>query len=653
MTQAPSTPSSPTPPPTASTALWAGRTEGKADDLFRRFNDSLVFDRTLVREDIEGSMAWAKALERAAVITSDERRSIIAALKDILSLVLVDPTVITQAADEDVHSWVERELIARVGELGKKLHTGRSRNDQVATDLRLWTARELLMRRAELKRLMQALLELAEREKHTVLPGYTHLQRAQPLLFAHWCLAYVEMFRRDSDRLRDALARVRISPLGSGALAGTAYPIDRDALAADLGFSTATANSLDAVSDRDFVVETLSAAALCAVHLSRLAEDLIFYATSEAGFVELPDAFTSGSSLMPQKKNPDALELLRGKTGRQIGNLITILVTLKGLPLAYNKDMQEDKEPLFDAMEQLSLCLQVLPPMLLGIKVDRERTLAAALGGYSNATDLADYLVRQGVPFREAHHQVGRIVRDAIVDHRNLDELSVETFQKHAPKVGSDVYIDLTIDASLGRRSVAGGTAPSSVESAIEKVRRMLRERAEGSPDGALELRQARMDDLDDICRLVDHWATKGENLPRSREDIMKAILDFGVALVDGQVVGCAALWIYTPQLAEVRSLGVDEAQQGRGVGQAIVDYFLDLAKDLHIPKVFVLTRAPKFFEKCGFRIVSINSLPEKVLKDCANCPKNTCCDETAMVRETGATMKARALPHVVTEGQR
>ena len=659
MTQAPTTPNAASPAhsasaaSTTSTALWAGRTEGAPDDLFRRFNDSLVFDRTLVREDIEGSIAWAKALERAGVLTSDERRSVVLGLKDILSAVLKDPSVITTAADEDVHSWVERELIARVGELGKKLHTGRSRNDQVATDLRLWTARELVARKAELKRVMQALLTLAEREKDTVLPGYTHLQRAQPLLFAHWCLAYVEMFRRDSDRLGDALDRVRISPLGSGALAGTAYPIDRDALAADLGFESPTANSLDAVSDRDFVVETLAASALCAIHLSRLAEDMIFYATSEAGFIELPDAFTSGSSLMPQKKNPDALELIRGKTGRQIGSLVTMLVTLKGLPLAYNKDMQEDKEPLFDAMEQLSMCLQVLPPMLAGTKVNRERTLAAALGGYSNATDLADYLVRQGVPFREAHHQVGRIVRDAIQENRNLDELSVETLQRHAPKVQKDVYIDLTVDASLRKRSVQGGTSPTSVETAIERVRRMLRERAEGGADGAVELRQARMDDLDDICRLVDHWAVKGENLPRSREDIMKAILDFGVAVVDGKVVGCAALWIYTPQLAEIRSLGIDEAQQGRGIGREIVQYFLDLAKDLHIPKVFVLTRAPQFFEKCGFRTVSINSLPEKVLKDCANCPKNTCCDEIAMTYDTGASARPAHLPRAVIDGQR
>jgi argininosuccinate lyase / amino-acid N-acetyltransferase len=620
----------------SSSALWAGRTDGRPDDLFRRFNDSLPFDRTLVREDIEGSIAWAKALERAGVLSADERKSLVDALGEIARLAERDPRALIEAADEDVHSWVERELIARVGDLGKKLHTGRSRNDQVATDLRLWAAKQLRQRVREIRALIGALVDFAEREKETVLPGYTHLQRAQPLLFAHWCLAYVEKLERDEDRFQDALKRVRISPLGSGALAGTAYPIDRAALAKDLGFARATDNSLDAVSDRDFVVETLAASALCAIHLSRMAEDLIFYATSEAGFIELPDAFTSGSSLMPQKKNPDALELIRGKTGRQVGNLVTMLVILKGLPLAYNKDMQEDKEPLFDAMEQLSMCLRVLPPMLAGTTVHRERTRAAALGGYSNATDLADYLVGQGVPFREAHHQVGRLVREAIEEERPLEDLSVEALRRHAPKVEQGVYAALTVDASLRRRAVAGGTAPTAVESALERVRRMLRERAEPAPDRQVELRQARVDDLDQICALVDHWARMGENLPRPREDILKAILDFGVAVADGKVVGCAALWIYTPQLAEIRSLGIDEAYQGRGIGQALVRHFIDLARDLHIGRVFVLTRAPTFFEKSGFRRVSINSLPEKVLKDCANCPKNTACDEIALVHDTG-----------------
>ncbi|MFZ4467272.1 MAG: argininosuccinate lyase [Phycisphaerales bacterium] len=621
-----------------STAIWAGRLEGQADSLFREFNDSLPFDRELVREDVEGSVAWSKALVRAGVLTAAEQREIEAALQEILAAWRADSSVLSQADDEDVHSWVERQLVMRVGDLGKKLHTGRSRNDQVATDLRLWTARQLRLRQAEVKAVITALVDLAEREKATAFPGYTHLQHAQPILFAHWCLAYVEMLRRDGERLADALKRVRVSPLGSGALAGTAYPIDRAALAKDLGFRTASGNSLDAVSDRDFVVETLSALALCSLHLSRLAEDLIFYSTSEAALVELPDAFTSGSSLMPQKKNPDACELIRGKSGRAVGNLVTLLVTLKGLPLAYNKDLQEDKEPLFDGMRHLSLCLRVLPPMLAGLKVDRDRALVMAAEGYTNATDLADYLVRLGVPFREAHHQVGRLVRTAIEQDRALEDLPLDVIRQQAPKANQDVYAQLTVGATLEKRAVEGGTAVSAVEDAIARVRRMLRERAVADPAaGEVEFRQARADDLDAIEWLVEHWAKHGENLPRSREDIMKAILDFGVAVVDGTVVGCAALWIYTPQLAEIRSLGVHPDHQGKGVGQGLVRYFLQLAGQLRIPKVFVLTRAPKFFEKAGFRQVSVNSLPEKVLKDCAGCPKREQCDEIALVHDVPA----------------
>ena len=623
------------------TAIWAGRLEGQADDLFREFNDSLPFDRHLVREDVEGSIAWSKALVRAGVLTAQEQREIEAALGEILAAWREDPSVLEQAEDEDVHSWVERQLVLRVGDLGKKLHTGRSRNDQVATDLRLWTARQLRLRQAEVKAVITALVDLAEREKVTAFPGYTHLQHAQPILFAHWCLAYVEMLRRDAERLADALKRVRVSPLGSGALAGTAYPVDRAALAKDLGFRGPTANSLDAVSDRDFVVETLSACTLCALHLSRMAEDLIFYSTSEAALVELPDAFTSGSSLMPQKKNPDACELIRGKSGRQVGNLVSLLVTIKALPLAYNKDLQEDKEPVFDSMRHLSMCLRVLPPMLAGLKVDRDRALHMAAEGYTNATDLADYLVRLGVPFREAHHQVGRLVKTAIEQDRALEELPLEVIRQQAPKANQDVYAQLTVGATLEKRAVEGGTAVSAVEDAIVRVRRMLRERAVADlAAGEFEFRQARADDLDAISWLVDHWAEHGENLPRSREDIMKAILDFGVAVVDGKVVGCAALWIYTPQLAEIRSLGVHPDFQGKGVGHGLVRYFLQLAGQLHIPKVFVLTRAPKFFEKAGFRQVSVNSLPEKVLKDCAACPKREQCDEIALVHDVAVSSR-------------
>jgi len=644
------------------TTLYAGRFTGASDELFRAFNDSLPFDRTLVREDIEGSIAWASALERCGVLTADERARIHGALSEIAALAARDPAALAGADDEDVHSWVERELVSRVGDLGKKLHTGRSRNDQVATDLRLWTLRQLAARREEIDAAIASLVSLAERESGTVLPGFTHLQRAQPILFSHWCLAYAEMLSRDRERFEDAAERANECPLGSGALAGTAYPIDREALAADLGFTAPTANSLDAVSDRDFVVETLSAAALCAVHLSRFAEDLVFYTSAEAGFIELPDAVTSGSSLMPQKKNPDACELIRGKSGRMVGSLVSLLTVLKGLPLAYNKDLQEDKEPLFDAMAHLSMSLRIVPRVLDGLTVNRERSRRAAEGGYSNATELADYLVGKGVPFREAHHQVGRLVRKAIEMQTPLEGMPVEELSALAPRVGQDVYVNLTVDAALGKRAVKGGTAPERVAEGIRHAKRRIAARTgaktksgarrtrRAAPASApvVEFRDAVVEDLNDICRLVDLWADRGENLPRTRDEVLEKITDFGVASVDGQIAGCASLWIYTPQLAEIRSLGINESTHGQGLGSGLVQFFLDKARGLGIPKVFVLTRAPKFFERCGFAQVSINSLPEKILKDCSNCPKNTCCDEVAMVIATGAVVPTTVVaePH-------
>ncbi len=619
-------------------AIWQGRVQGGQDALFRVFNDSLPFDRRLVQEDVEGSVAWAAAICRAGVINDDERARLEKSLREIGALAASDPELLTRATDEDVHSWVERELVARVGDLGKKLHTGRSRNDQVSTDLRLWCMKQIRMRLAEIDAANESLLELAEREKDTVFPGFTHMQRAQPVLFAHWCLAYVEMLRRDADRFSDAMDRVLRCPLGSGALAGTAYNIDRQRLAKDLGFDGPTANSLDAVSDRDFVAELLAAAAICMLHLSRMSEDIIFYATGEAAYVELGDDVSTGSSLMPQKKNPDACELIRGKTGRVIGALTGALATFKALPLAYNKDLQEDKEPLFDAMDTLSLCLRVTPRVLRGLKVDRERARKAAIAGYANATELADYLVRKGVPFREAHGQVGLLVREAIRQGKPLEGLTVEEMAKLAPLVEKDVYVTLTVDAAIGRRSVPGGTSPDQVQARVREARRSLRS-ARSKPrrksaGGASGIRDAVVEDLDDICRLVDLWSSKGENLPRPREEILEKITDFGVAVVDGKVRGCASVWVYEADLAEIRSLGIDEGFHGRGLGKQLVQFFLEKAKGLGIKRVFVLTRMPAFFEKCGFRTVSINSLPQKVTKDCAKCPKNHACDEIAMVQD-------------------
>jgi len=469
--------------------LASGRFSKDADPLFREINDSLPFDYRLLREDIEGSLAWARAIHRAGVISARELSRLEAALAELASLAEREPaaplagassssdgTTIQRetAPHEDVHSWVEAKLIERVGDLGKKLHTGRSRNDQVATDLRLWTRRALDARLGEIREAQRALLDLADREKATPWPGYTHLQPAQPVLLAHWCLAYFEMLDRDASRLIDARRRANLCPLGSGALAGTAYAIDRAALAKDLGFDGPTANSLDAVADRDFVIESLAAAALCATHLSRLAEELIIYSTPEFGMVELDDSVTSGSSLMPQKKNPDALELIRGKVGRILGAHAGLLTTLKGLPLAYNKDMQEDKEPLFDAMASLSLCLRIVPRVLDTIRVNRDAARARASAGYTNATELADYLVGKDIPFRDAHHHAGQIVRRAIELGVPLERVPLAEMQSVCAKIESDVFAALSLEASLARRNLQGGTGPEAVARSLAAARQRV-----------------------------------------------------------------------------------------------------------------------------------------------------------------------------------
>jgi argininosuccinate lyase len=451
----------------AGAALWGGRFEGKADPLFRAFNDSLVVDAALLMEDIAGSMAWAKAIRRAGVLNDEELATLLAALAGLAVEVQKNPSLPLGSGEEDVHSWVERTLIERVGTLAKKLHTGRSRNDQVATDFRLWTRARIDERITELEDVQRGLVSLARRHSRAAMPGYTHLQRAQPILLAHWCLAYVEMFRRDADRLGDARRRVNVCPLGSGALAGTAYAVDRAALAADLGFDTPSANSLDAVSDRDFVIETLGAMALVGVHLSRLAEDMIVYCTQEFAFIELSDSVSSGSSLMPQKKNPDSLELIRGKCGRLAGAHAGMLVTMKGLPLAYNKDMQEDKEPLIDAMRTASMCLRMTAVVLSQTTVREDRARLAAEGGYTNATDLADYLVARGVPFRESHEIVGRVVRHAIAAGRNLGEVTLQELRTYWPGFEAGVFDALTIESCLAKREVPGGTGPTAVVAAV------------------------------------------------------------------------------------------------------------------------------------------------------------------------------------------
>ncbi|EKF9637044.1 argininosuccinate lyase [Vibrio cholerae] len=451
-------------------ALWGGRFTQAADSRFKTFNDSLRFDYRLAEQDIVGSIAWSKALVSVNVLSVQEQQQLEQALNQLLQSVQQDPEQILASDAEDIHSWVEQKLIEQVGDLGKKLHTGRSRNDQVATDLKLWCRDQGVHLLLALKTLQQQLVAVAAEHQATVLPGYTHLQRAQPVTFAHWCLAYLEMFERDESRLTDALARLNTSPLGSGALAGTAYAIDREVLAADLGFSRATRNSLDAVSDRDHVMELISVASISMLHLSRLAEDMIFYTTGEAGFIELADTVTSGSSLMPQKKNPDALELIRGKTGRVYGALAGMMMTVKALPLAYNKDMQEDKEGLFDALDTWFDCLQMAGLCFDGIKVNAARTLEAAKQGYSNATELADYLVAKGIPFREAHHIVGVAVVAAIGKGVALEELSLAELQQFSPLIEQDVYPILTIESCLEKRCALGGVSPKQVAHALQQA---------------------------------------------------------------------------------------------------------------------------------------------------------------------------------------
>ncbi len=578
-------------------ALWGGRFTQAADTRFKEFNDSLRFDYRLAEQDIVGSIAWSKALLSVNVLNEEEQQKLELALNELKLEVMEDPSQILHSSAEDIHSWVEQQLIGKVGDLGKKLHTGRSRNDQVATDLKLWCRQQGNQLLIALDKLQSQLVDVASNHQDTVLPGYTHLQRAQPVTFAHWCLAYVEMFERDYSRLSDAIKRLDTCPLGSGALAGTAYPIDREKLAHNLGFRRATRNSLDSVSDRDHVVELMSVASMSMLHLSRLAEDMIFYNSGESNFIELADTVTSGSSLMPQKKNPDALELIRGKTGRVYGSLASMMMTVKALPLAYNKDMQEDKEGLFDALDTWNDCLEMAALCFDGIKVNSERTLEAAQQGYANATELADYLVAKGIPFREAHHIVGVAVVDAISKQCALEELSIEELKAFSSVIEEDVYEILTIESCLEKRSALGGVSHKQVAFAIGQASKRLAQR----DNLDVKVRAARLTDIEALEGMVTYWANMGENLPRSRSELIRDIGSFAVAEHHGEVTGCASLYVYDSGLAEIRSLGIEAGWQGQGQGSAIVQHLVNKAKKMAIKKVFVLTRTPEFFMKQDF----------------------------------------------------
>ena len=453
--------------------MWAGRTDGVTDSLADDFNSSIRFDCKMYKQDIEGSMAHAAMLGAQNIISPDEADQLIDGLQGVLDD-LESGELTFDMSCEDIHMFVEQVLTERIGDVGKKLHTARSRNDQVALDLRMYLREQTDGITAALKELVGAVCDQAEKHYATVMPGYTHLQRAQPITFGHHLMAYAMMFLRDLDRLKDGRRRMNVSPIGSCALAGTTYPTDRRFEAERLGFDDICRNSMDGVSDRDFCVELMSDIAILMMHMSRLSEELILWSSWEFQFVELSNAYTTGSSIMPQKKNSDMAELIRGKTGRVYGDLTALLVTLKGLPLAYNKDMQEDKESVFDAVETVLMCVNVMTGMIATMTVKADKMKQAALGGFINATDLADYLTKKGVPFRTAYKIAGQLVARCIAEHTTLDALPLETYREYSDLFGNDIYTDIDLQTCVEKRISVGGTSLSSVLSQIEYVKETI-----------------------------------------------------------------------------------------------------------------------------------------------------------------------------------
>jgi argininosuccinate lyase len=457
-------------PDSSSTKPWAGRFDQPTDAFVEAFTASVGFDQRLYRQDIEGSIAHARMLARQGILSDKDRDAIVTGLSQIRERIAAG-VFEWSVPLEDVHMNVEAALTAAIGEPGKRLHTGRSRNDQVATDVRLWLRDEIDGIVAELRRLQLGLLDLAEREAETILPGFTHLQVAQPITFGHHMMAWHAMLDRDTGRLLDCRRRMNRMPLGAAALAGTSFPIDRAYTAELLGFDGPAENSLDAVSDRDFAIELSACASILMMHLSRFSEELIIWSSAQFRFIELSDAFCTGSSIMPQKKNPDVPELIRGKTGRIFGHLMALLTLMKGQPLAYNKDNQEDKEPLFDTVDNLRGCLKVFADMMGALTCNRELMRAAALQGFATATDLADYLVRKGIPFRDAHEIVGKAVALGLREGRDLAELTLDQLRRFSPAIGKDVFDVLTLEGSVAARDHIGGTAPKQVRAAIARAR--------------------------------------------------------------------------------------------------------------------------------------------------------------------------------------
>ncbi|MBE6700641.1 MAG: argininosuccinate lyase [Ruminococcaceae bacterium] len=454
--------------------LWAGRFTKELDKIAFGFNSSIDVDSRMYRQDITGSMVHAEMLSKQGIISPVELKEILDGLSSILEDIESGKLEISSDA-EDIHSFVETELTSRIGNSGKKLHTARSRNDQVAVDLRLYLRDEAEKVISLIDALLLAICSQAERNRDTIMPGYTHLQRAQPISFAHHILAYAMMLTRDKDRIKDAVKRMNVSPLGSCALSGTTYNTDREYTAKNLGFDDYCKNSIDGVSDRDFCVELLSALSIIMTHLSRLSEEIILWSSWEFKFVELDDSYTTGSSIMPQKKNPDMAELVRGKTGRVYGNLMSTLTMLKGIPLAYNKDMQEDKESIFDSFDTVKVCLQVTAPMIETMTVLKENTLAAAKRGFINATDLADYLTKKGMPFREAYKLTGQIVRHCIENSLVLDNMELDEYKKFSNMFEEDLYEEIELATCVKKRISQGGTGPESVDNQIKFIKENLK----------------------------------------------------------------------------------------------------------------------------------------------------------------------------------
>ena len=454
-------------------SAWGGRFQESTDAFVAAFTASVGFDQRLAQEDIAGSRAHAAMLVKQGVLSEADGEAIARGL-DAIADEIARSEFVWDTALEDVHMNIEKRLTDRIGDAGKRLHTGRSRNDQVATDIRLYARAAIDRILGEIHHLQTAIVTLAEGEAETIMPGFTHLQVAQPVTFGHHLMAWYEMLARDAGRFRDCRERLNQSPLGAAALAGTTYPIDRHMTAAALGFAAPCANSLDAVSDRDFAIECCAAAATLMMHLSRIAEELIIWNSAAYRFIDLPDRFCTGSSIMPQKKNPDVPELVRGKTGRVYGHLVALLTLMKSQPLAYNKDNQEDKEPLFDTIDTVLACLRAFADMIPAIEANREAMYRAAGAGYSTATDLADYLVRRGVAFRDAHEIVGRAVHLAIERHTTLDALPLADLQTLSPAIGEDVYESLTLEGSINARDHFGGTAPVQVKARIQQAKEKL-----------------------------------------------------------------------------------------------------------------------------------------------------------------------------------